>query len=354
MDGERIRKVFLLVLVCGVTLLFAAMLRPFLMSLLLAGILAGLCQPFYRRLRDGLRGRRGVAALLLVLLLVLVVAVPVAGIRGVVAAQAVDVGERVVPWIQKQLAEPDRLWALVQDSPLLDRLAPHREALLTKGGELVSSTSSFLLRTLSSTTRSTIAAFAQILLTLYCLFFFLMDGDRLLRRISWYMPLDKASEDRLFERFTSVTRATLKGTLLIGLAQGALAGAAFAAVGIDNAVFWGTVMALLSVVPGVGTGLVWIPAAVILAATGRPWHGLGLALFCGAVVGSVDNLLRPRLIGRDTKMHDLLILFGTLGGLLYFGLLGFIVGPIVAALFVTLWDLYGAAFKDVLAPASDD
>jgi predicted PurR-regulated permease PerM len=353
-DGDRIRKSFLLILVIGVTLLFGVMLRPFLMSIFLAGIVAGLCHPFHRRLRDRLRGRRSLAALLTVLLLVLVVAAPLAGVLGVVAAQAVDVGAQVVPWVEKQAAEPDRLWALIAESPLLDRLAPYREPLLAKAGGLVGSTSAFLLRAVSSTTRGTVSAFAQIALVLYCLFFFLKDGERLMRRIRWYLPLDDDAEHQLFDRFTSVTRATLKGTLLIGLAQGVLAGAAFAVVGIDGAVFWGTVMVLLSVVPGVGTGLVWLPAAIVLAATGQPWHGLGLALFCGAVVGSIDNLLRPRLVGRDTKMHDLLILFGTLGGILLFGLLGFIVGPIVAALFVTLWELYGVAFRDVLPPVADD
>jgi predicted PurR-regulated permease PerM len=123
---------------------------------------------------------------------------------------------------------------------------------------------------------------------------------------------------------------------------------AFAVVGIPSPAFWGLIMILLSILPGIGTALVWVPAAVILAASGHTAKALGLALFCGAAVGSLDNLLRPRLVGKDTQMHELLIFFGTLGGILMFGVVGFIIGPIIAALFITVWDIYGVSFASVL------
>jgi predicted PurR-regulated permease PerM len=150
-------------------------------------------------------------------------------------------------------------------------------------------------------------------------------------------------------KFVSVTRATLKGTILIGVAQGLLGGLAFWAVGIDGAIFWGTVMTVLSIIPGVGGALVWVPAAIILMATGEIWRGIALGLFCALVVGSVDNVLRPRLVGQDTKMHELLIFFSTLGGLMFFGAMGFILGPILAALFVTAWEMFATAFRTALA-----
>ena len=156
----------------------------------------------------------------------------------------------------------------------------------------------------------------------------------------------------MLEKFTSVTRATLKGTAVIGILQGIVAGLAFAVVGIPSAVFWGTIMTILSVIPGIGSALVWGPAAVILAASGHYAKAIGLALFCGLVVGSLDNFLRPRLVGKDTQMHELLILFGTLGGIFMFGAVGIIIGPIVAALFVTVWEIYGVAFKEVLPGAA--
>ena len=152
----------------------------------------------------------------------------------------------------------------------------------------------------------------------------------------------------MLDRFTSVARATLKGTAVIGILQGGLAGLAFAVVGIPSAVFWGVIMILLSVLPGIGTALIWIPAGVILGTSGHWPQAIGLMVFCGIVVGSLDNVLRPKLVGKDTQMHELLIFFGTLGGIMMFGFVGFIIGPIVAALFTTIWDIYGIAFKDVL------
>ncbi len=348
MERQHFQKGFLLLLTVAISLLFLSMLRPFLMAILMAGIFAGLAQPLYRRVRGWVRGRESLASLLTLLILVLAVLLPLLGILGIVAAEALQVSEAARPWVEKQLAEPDRLLELLEGLPFAERLEPHREELLTRAGGIVGSTGVFLFNNLEAGTRGTANFLFQVFILIYTLFFFLKDGGKLLDRILYYLPLRDDDERRMLERFTSVSRATLKGTLLIGLAQGALAGAAFAVVGIEGAVFWGTVMVLLSVIPGIGTGLVWLPAAVILVASDRVGAGVGLALFCGLVVGSIDNVLRPRLVGRDTRMHDLLILFSTLGGILLFGVLGFIVGPIVAALFVTVWDIYGLAFKDAL------
>jgi predicted PurR-regulated permease PerM len=181
------------------------------------------------------------------------------------------------------------------------------------------------------------------------MYFFLTDGPALLDAALAYVPLAASDKQHMLDRFVSVTRATLKGTVLIGAAQGALAGLAFWAVGIDGAIFWGAVMTVLSIVPGIGGALVWVPAAIILLVTGHVWQGIALGLFCGLVVGSIDNVLRPMLVGRDTQMHELLIFFSTLGGLLVFGAMGFILGPILAALFVTVWEMFRVTFSSELA-----
>ncbi len=147
-----------------------------------------------------------------------------------------------------------------------------------------------------------------------------------------------------------MSRATIKGTLVIGVVQGALAGIGFAVAGIQGAVFWGTLMTVLSIIPGLGTALVWVPTVIYLARVRARGDRLSSSrLFCLLIVGSADNLLRPRLVGKDVKMHELFILFGTLGGVLFFGVLGFIVGPILAALFITIWDIYGVVSKEAFA-----
>jgi predicted PurR-regulated permease PerM len=142
-----------------------------------------------------------------------------------------------------------------------------------------------------------------------------------------------------------VTRATIKGTIVVGAVQGALGGLAFSVIGIEGAALWGTLMAVFSVLPGIGTALVWLPAVVYLSLVGRLTAAAVLLAWCVGVVGTIDNLLRPWLVGKDTKMPDLLILLSTLGGIVLFGFAGLVIGPIVAALFVTIWELYGMAFK---------
>jgi predicted PurR-regulated permease PerM len=352
MEKSRFSLVFLILLLLLISGLFLAMIRSFLVTLLLAAIFAGLAYPFYRRMLRFCRGRRALASSLTLLLLLTLILVPLTGLLGIVANEAFNISESARPWITAQLQEPDAVLEQLERLPGFERLAPFRDPIFQKAGELVGKVSGFLFDSLSATTRGTVSFLFHFFLLLYALFFFLMDGPALLRKILYYMPLENDDEQRMVDKFTSVTRATIKGTLLIGVAQGSLAGIAFAIVGIDGAVFWGTLMTLLSVIPGIGTALVWAPAAIIMLAMGKVWQGVFLLIFCGLIVGSIDNVLRPRLVGRDTQMHELLILFGTLGGIMLFGVLGFIIGPILAALFVTIWEIYGIAFQDYLPPVA--
>jgi predicted PurR-regulated permease PerM len=199
-------------------------------------------------------------------------------------------------------------------------------------------------------TATTAAFLLNLFVMVYAMFFFLKDGEKILEKIFYYLPLNDEDEELMLQRFTSITRATVKGTLVIGIIQGALAGFAFWIAGIDGAAFWGTIMAILSIVPGIGAALIWVPAVIYLIVTGELVAGLLLFAWCATVVGTIDNILRPILVGKDAKMPDLLILVGTLGGLFLFGPIGFIVGPIVCGLFLTVWEIYGATFKDILPP----
>jgi predicted PurR-regulated permease PerM len=348
MDREVIHKSFLILLVIFISAVFLFMVRPFLMALLLAGIFSALVHPSYRRMARWLGGRHQIASAITVFLIVMVILLPLVGLLGVVTAQAIKVGQSVTPWVQQQIASPDAITQWLADLPFYDKVAPYRGTIIQKAGELVGTLSRFLINGMQAATMGTVNFIFMLFVLLYAMFFFLIDGHKLLEKILYYIPLEDEDEKRMLARFTSVSRATLKGTAVIGVLQGGLAGAAFALVGIPSAVFWGTVMAVLSIIPGIGTALVWGPAAIVLAAQGHWGLALGLALFCGLIVGSIDNLLRPRLVGKDTQMHDLLILFSTLGGIALFGFIGFVIGPIIAALFVTVWEIYGVVFQDVL------
>ncbi len=354
-DVQRFRNRFLLALVLGISLVFLMMIRSFLMAVLLAAIFSGMAYPLYSRLLRWFRGRKTLASLTTILAVLFLVVAPLTVFFGVVVSEAVHVRQEAGAWIEEQITGTDRLESLLRRWSLADRVPasvrdwiPTTDEVMAKMGEAVTRVGTFLVNNLAAATRGTMAFFLDLFIMLYAMFFFLVDGRSILERILFYIPLSPQEEERLVERFISVTRATLKGSLVIGIVQGALAGLGFWAAGIPGPAFWATVMAVLSIIPALGTPLVWVPAVIYLFVAGKTLAGAGLFLWCGLIVGTADNFLRPRLIGKDTKMSDLLVLLSTLGGLLFFGAVGFIIGPIVAALFVTVWELYGTTFKDML------
>jgi len=348
MNREAINKWVLLLLVFFISALFLSMIRQFLMAIFLAGIFSALSFPLYLRLVKWFRGRNSLASIATIILIIFVILIPLVGLVGIITAQAIKVGETVKPWVEQQLSQPDAISSALKSLPFFDQIEPYRNTILKKAGQMIGSVSGFLINRLSSVTLGTVNFLFMLFVMLYTMFFFLIDGDKLIEKILYYLPLEDHDERRMLDRFTSVTRATVKGSAVIGILQGVLAGLAFAVVGIPSAVFWGAIMTVLSIIPGIGSALVWGPAAIILAATGQITKAIGLGLFCALFIGSLDNLLRPILVGKDTQMHELMIFFGTLGGIIMFGVVGIIIGPIIAALFVTVWDIYGVAFKDVL------
>lgn len=346
--AARFRKAFLLLLVAAITVLFVLMVRRFLLAVFLAAVFAGLAYPLYRWMAQRLGGRTSLASVLTILVLMLGVGLPLAGFLAVVAAEAVQVSQGAGEWFQSQAGRLEQLRGWVERIPFAERVLPEGEQLAGQFRDLAGRTGPALMGTVAAATRGTLNFFLQAFILLYALFFFLVDGPTILRRILYYVPLSPGEEEQLLERFVSVTRATLKGSLLIGVIQGGLAGVAFWVAGVPGPAFWGTVMVVLSIIPAIGASLVWIPAVIYLFMAGEAVAGVALLAWCAVVVSTVDNFLRPRLIGRDARMSDLLILLSTLGGIVLFGAVGFIVGPIVAALFVTVWHIYGEAFRDVL------
>jgi predicted PurR-regulated permease PerM len=348
MHDDRSNNFVVVVLVVFISAVFVSMIRSFLMAIFLAGIFAAITRPIYLWIETGLRGRRSLASILTLLLIIFVVVVPLGLLTGVVTGQAIKVSQSAVPWVKAQLNQPGAFTQLMSTIPYYDQIAPHSELILEKAGELVGGIGQFLVNNLSSAAVGAVNFLLMLFVWIYCMYFFLMDGEKLLEKILYYLPLQDHDEQQMLERFTSVTRATLKGTAVIGILQGGLTGLAFWAVGIPSATFWSVIMVVLSVIPSVGTAIVWVPAVIILGFGGAVGKAVGLFVFCALVVGSLDNLLRPILVGKDTQMHELLIFFGTMGGIFMFGMIGVIIGPIIAALFVTVWEIYGQVFQDVL------
>lgn len=348
MNSEKINRYTLLTLTLVISIIFLLMVHQFLMAIFMAGLLSAMVTPLYHWLTVRLGGRRQLASLFTVVGILLLVLIPLAILITLVVTQAISVSQSVTPWVQTFIQEPTTITHYLEKVPYYKEILPYRDIIIQKSGELVGSISSFLINSLSSFTKMTIDVIFSSIIMLYVMFYFLTMGNKLLEKILFFLPLRDAEEKILLKRFTSVTRATIKGTIIIGIMQGAICGLAFAFAGIQGPVFWGTVMAVMSIIPAVGTAIIWFPALLILAMLGDISGVLILAICCGLIAGNLDNILRPRLVGKDTEMHDLFVLFGTLGGMSMFGLLGIIIGPLITALFITFWDMYGDVFSDYL------
>ena len=343
----RVGGSYFLGILALVTFVFFAMLKPFLIAILLAALLAGLFNPLYHLIRRKIWDKPAFASIVCVILVLLLIVLPMIFILGLITVQAVQFANSVDVKITLLREKAPDLLAWVEAQPWLAKIdlgAIEWQSKVAEGAKVVST---FLLKTIGKTSQSALQTVAMSFIMLYTMFFFLIDGPALLNRIKYLSPIKDEYEDQIIARFTSIARATMKGTVVIGLVQGVLGGATFAIFGVASPVFWGTMMVILSVLPGIGATLIWAPAAIIAFITGHTGSGIGI-LVGGLIIGATDNLLRPILVGRDTKMHELMILFSTLGGIALFGIVGFILGPILAAVFITVTEIYALEYQDEL------
>jgi len=337
------RSTFLLLLAIGVSLLFFWVIKGFALALLMAAVLAGLTLPVHGRFVRILGGRESPAAILTVLLTILIIVVPTVLFLGVFVYEAAQVSQSLDSWLEEYVNNSGSLQQAMEKHETLQKLLPYQDRIVEKAGQLASMAASFVAGKVVSVTQGTAEFFLMLFVTLYAMFYFLKDGRAILDWIFAGLPLAEDDQQKLVHTFSSVSRATLKSTVVIGIVQGGLAGAAFAVAGIGGAVFWAAIMALLSILPGIGAALVWVPAVFYLAMIGRYEAAVGLTLWCALVVGTADNVLRPILIGKDTEMPDLMVFLTTLGGIMLFGAAGLVIGPVVGALFLSIWKLWNEA-----------
>jgi len=351
MERKIINKTVLLIFVLVISVIFFSMISTFLMPLFMAGFFSALATPLYKWLKLRMKAKKVPASFFTIMIILCLIFIPLTALIGAVVTQAIDVGHSVTPWVRTFVEQPSAFSEYLEKIPYYENILPYRDLIIQKAGELVGNASAFLAKSLSSATKLTVNAIFMSFIMLYAIFYFLMDGDTLLRRILYYLPLEDKDKQLLLHRFSSVTRATVKGTLIIGIMQGTICGLGFALVHIDGPVFWGTLMAVCSIIPAIGTAIIWAPAVFILTISGNYAGVLILIIICGVVAGSLDNFLRPLLVGKDTEMPSLFVLLATLGGITMFGILGIIIGPIIAALFITIWEIYGNSFSEYLTEA---
>lgn len=339
---ELQNKTFVFLLI-AVSIGFAWILQPFFGAIFWGAAFAILFAPLFRKLLVRFHGRRNVAAAVTLLICVLMVIFPLT----VVVSSLINEGTRLVQELGtnpldlsiyfKKIVHmmPDSLERLLVRLGWADtrQLQTKLSTFLSQGGQLMA-------QRVFNIGQGTFDFLVSFTVMLYLLFFLLRDGATVADSIRRSLPLSSDHQKLLIGKFTTVLRATVKGNIVVAIVQGALGGLIFWILGVEGALLWGTVMAFLSLLPAIGAALVWLPVAVYLLFTGLVWQGVTLIAFGTLVIGLVDNLLRPILVGKDTQMPDYLVLISTLGGMALFGLTGFVLGPVVAALFIAAWDLF--------------
>jgi predicted PurR-regulated permease PerM len=344
------RPILLLLVLVSAALVW--ILLPFYGTILWATIIALLFTPLYRWLLPRLAQRRTPAALLTLLVVLLIVVLPLALVAAALAREATgvyqqlqsgelnatryfrDAFDALPSWVTAWL---DR-FGLVDFNTLQRRLT-----------EALSRGSQFIAKQALGLGQITVGFIVDLFITLYLAFFLIRDGGGLAKALRNAVPLATAHRRELEQKFTVVIRATVKGNLLIAALQGLLGGLSFWFLGVQGALLWAVVMAFLSLLPAVGAALVWVPVALYFLFTGALWQGAALIAWGVLVIGLVDNLLRPILVGRDTRLPDYMVLMTTLGGMVVFGINGFVLGPVIAAMFIAVWHIYGVTRADASA-----
>jgi len=337
-----------IVMLTLVTIGFIWILLPYYAALFWATILAVIFHPLQRRLHMRFKGRANLAAATSLIVVLLMVVLPMILISGALvqeiatAYKRISSGEFNLGLYVTQVVEalPPTVHNALSFLGLGDLTGIQQKVTqgALAGGR-------FIATQAVSLGQNTAHLLIGLGVMLYVLFFLLRDGAQLARHIKQFIPLSEEHKQHFIRKFATVIRATVKGNIVVAITQGSLGGIMFWILGIQGALLWGVVMTLLSLLPAVGAALIWAPVAVYFMVSGAYVEGIVLAAFGVLVIGLIDNLLRPTLVGKDTKLPDWIILVSTLGGLSVFGLNGFVLGPLAAALFMSAWDLFPSAVR---------
>lgn len=348
-NPNKFQQGFTLLLLFIALMGFIGMIREFLIALVLAAIFAGLLYPFYRKILYYFKDRSALAAGTTLLITAFALGVPLAGLTGMVTNEAIEITKKARPIVKEALDNNLSFAERLPDwLPLKEKLEPFNETIVKKVSEAASAMGSWLVSSLSSATKGTVGFFIGLFILFYAMFYFLIHGPESLRSFASLLPLSEEDRAEVMNRGLMVTRASLKGILIVGLVEGVLVGSALWVTGIEGAAFWGSVVFLLAAIPGLGASLIWLPAAGYLLFIGSTGSGIGLIIWGVLVVGAVDYLIRPWVVGSDAKLPDLVILISIFGGIVTFGPVGIIVGPVIAALLDTILTIYKKTFQYLL------
>jgi predicted PurR-regulated permease PerM len=343
---------FLLLLLAVLLATCYQILKPYLHTIVMAGILAALFYPIFRYLEKLFKGRSQLAALATCLLLTLLVVLPLLFVLGGLVQQGVDSFHAISRWLAGGGLEKVLHHPRVNDAvALLQEKLPNFSLTPAKINEMLLQASSTMGKTIlqhgGGLAGNLTGLVGKFFLMLFAFFFLLLDGPQLVATLHHLLPLSTSHEKQILDKLKTVSRSALLGTLVTAVAQGMAGAIAFLICGFP-AMFWGVMMAFASLIPAVGTALIWLPATGYLFLSGRWGYGTFLLLWSVLVVGSIDNFLRPMFMKGAAEMSTVLIFFAILGGIGYFGLIGLLYGPLIFGLTLVMLYIYRIEFASFL------
>lgn len=353
-SSSRMSRYAIILLFVAVSIAIFPIIKLFIIPIILAATFTTLCYPLYNVLLKLAHGNRPMASIATCILLVLCGIVPAYVVMHLIVVQLIQFYQAVEPMMKQALT-------VEGTNTILNRVQLLIPVTLVNVAEidfsnLLSGSIKSVLTLVSKAVNKTSAGFFEIMSTLiitfFTMFYFFLDGEKLVQRIKFLSPIRDDYEEMIISRFLLISRASVMGTIVIGIVQGTLGAVTLLIFGVDSWLLWGFVMVMLSIIPLVGAWLVLIPAGLFQLFNGHLLQGIGIIAVCVIVVSNVDNLIRPRLVGKEAKLHDLVIFFSSIGGIVAFGVMGFVVGPVVAALFIAVLDIYGTEFEQQLEDAN--
>ncbi len=342
METDKRKSIaFFLILLVIAFVMFYKITNYFIVPVIISLSFTTLLYPFYGYVLKVLKNKASLASIVTILIIVCILLMPIYLIGDLLTRQVIHLYSEAEPFVRDFIreAEKSQFSAIIhlERFDFLKEIAFDFESLLRSIVQSLLAMSKYLINVMS---QSTFQFLTNVGITLFCMFYFFRDGKKLGEYLLKIMPMKNVHVIRLFDKFSQISRATIKGTLIIGVIQGTLGAITLWIFGNNTWVLWGVVMVILAVIPFLGTWLVLVPAGIIKIIMGQPIQGVLILIISVVIISSIDNVLRPILVGRDAKMHDLLIFFSTIGGIAVFGLFGFIIGPIFAAFLVSLLDIY--------------
>jgi len=341
---NKIRTTFFfgLIIILGITVLY--LFRPFIYPIFWASIIAVMFYPLFQMINKRVKSPVFSSSLSVVAVIVILL-LPLTLITTLLVNESIGLYQTVASKDLARALSNASQW--VENTPFASYAEVAQKEWPAYVSQATQAISIYFFTSIRSITENSVRFLFLLFVMFYALYFFFKDGVQILQRLMHLSPLGDIYETMLYQRFTSTTRATLKSTLIVGGIQGMLSGTLFFITGIQGALVWAVIMTILSIIPAVGPAIILIPTAIVMLVLGNMWQGVVL-LIGTFVVSFIDNLIRPPLLGKDIEMHPLMVFFSTLGGLMLFGISGFIIGPIIAALFLSVISIYDHYFQHEL------